>query len=94
MKDTLDLENHVTCKTHGKQIGGIVCNHLLTGHGLGFFEPEPPAPASPQAWCFKCDEVYIEEKGFTKKFEDFSYLRLICIVCYEKVKKRNFLHLI
>jgi hypothetical protein len=79
-----DTRLFVLCGRHGKQRMAIVCNHLLTGRGLGFCETGGEA-----AWCDECDRVYFEVGGDWDQFDKFAYLRSVCVFCFEKIRKRN-----
>lgn len=80
------------CDTHGTQRAAIACQHLvdtgLTQQSVGFFTPSGELDdPSLQAWCFDCEQVFIEEnEEFTERMLDQLNLGLVCELCFEEIK--------
>lgn len=74
----------INCEEHGEAEYCLICRHLLSGAGLGYFaiEAEPGEPA--QAWCGECDAVLEEEQGWSDRADEVADWKLICTGCYEQ----------
>jgi hypothetical protein len=85
-----DAGNHVQCGTHGPATATFVCQHLVSGSGLGFFCADDPEAPHPDAWCGQCEEVRIREGGeWNDASEALAKVTLICHHCYEAARERN-----
>jgi len=75
---------YVDCGEHGKRVAAVVCCHLLKPEGVpvGFIE-NSSEPNDLQAWCSKCEALFDEEDGMTKKFRAFNKMSVVCVNCYE-----------
>jgi hypothetical protein len=84
----------VVCLNHGTRRATFVCEHLVAGSGLGFFEPNR-APISEEeseeqcAWCAACEEVRQRAGGWNDESEALVKITLICDVCFELARHRN-----
>ena len=85
---------NVECLTHGKQPATFVCQHILEtlndGIPRGFWwSTEDPENPRPDAWCNEC-EIKVNEAGeWNDETEGFAGVKLICGVCYDKVRALN-----
>ena len=84
----------VHCGEHGERHAAFVCQHLVRGSGLGFFEPDR-APVLPDesdeqsAWCSECESVRQQEGGWNDTSGAFAHVTMICDACYEAAHHRN-----
>lgn len=83
-----DKELLVDCGAHGKRVSAIVCRHLLTEkqRTLGFVENSSD-PKDLQAWCDDCEEMFVREGELTEAFQAFCDMAIVCVVCYDTIKK-------
>jgi hypothetical protein len=80
------------CPRHGPRRPTFICRHLQYGKGLGFHQPDDtldPEWPFENAWCDKCDEVFMEEGEWNDNSESFARIMAICEGCFEEIKKRN-----
>jgi hypothetical protein len=65
----------------------------VTGHGLGFHyakDGEDPDDPCPDAWCDRCEEAFQAEGAeWTSRSEAVANIELLCDVCYEAARERN-----
>lgn len=84
----------VECVEHGKARKAFVCQHLVTGSGLGFLDsgvrPDNPFP---DAWCSDCESVRVAEGGESGDWNDrsaaFAQVKLVCSHCYVRIRGQN-----
>ncbi len=84
-----DADQTVECGEHGTGRATYVCQHLVSGAGLGFncaLEPEDPCP---DAWCDACEDALEAEGGWNDRSEAIAQIRLLCDRCYERARQRN-----
>ena len=81
----------VMCDIHGRSGQAFVCQHLVRGSGLGFYQPDNPADdvARYSAWCGECDQVLRQEGEWNDASEEFANVTLICRGCFEVARTRN-----
>jgi hypothetical protein len=90
-----DLKNkHVECETHGTSRVAFVCQHLLKGSDLGFYEAFESNPLIEpdddyQAWCGACEKVWEREGEWNETSMAFAKIKLVCDQCYFEIKRRN-----
>ena len=82
----------VECPDHGEQAPAFVCRHLNLLEPVGFvegYDPAHPEQALFQAWCSECDGVLEREGDWNERAEAFAGIRLVCRVCYGRMKSLN-----
>jgi hypothetical protein len=72
----------------------FVCQHLLKGSNLGFYETFDSNPLIDpdddyQAWCGECEKAWEKEGEWNENFKGFAKLKLVCDQCYFDIKRRN-----
>lgn len=79
----------IHCKRHGVTAYCLICQHLRSEEGLGYFAiaPEPEEPA--QAWCEACDRVLEAERGWSDRADAKADWKLYCTGCYEETLARH-----
>lgn len=95
MSASLNAESFMECSCHGRQKPAFICQHLLHGDLLGFFQPdEPPTTDEPwqQAWCEAREAVRMLAGGWNEESEPFAAVKLICDGCFQVVRARNIKH--
>lgn len=85
----MEDEEYVHCDQHGQQILKLICGHLLAGgeEPVGFHEFEPEN----MAWCNECEKALSKTRTDEEQDQwslDCDY-KIICAVCWEKVKTSN-----
>ncbi len=78
------------CTEHGRQVGAIVCRHMINAKDsvVGFVENSDD-PNDLQAWCEACEALYKREDEITEAFEKFCDAGVVCTECYHLFKKRH-----
>jgi hypothetical protein len=80
---------YVDCGTHGKRVAAVVCCHMLESKTpVGFIENSSD-PDDLQAWCERCEEMFLAEGDKTEAFEAFNDRAIVCTVCYKKLKAKH-----
>ena len=68
------------------------------GLGLGFYvangphpgdEGESPFEGCPNGWCGECEKKRLECGGWNDESEAFSGVTLVCVYCFEEIRRRN-----
>ena len=79
------------CPRHGGQHRAFVCQHLVKGTGLGFFQPDiVDEDDRYSAWCGQCEEAVQRNGGeWDDATEAFAGVTLICAGCFEEAKARK-----
>jgi hypothetical protein len=82
------------CSEHGERYATFVCQHLVRGTGLGFFEPNrdpisPDESGDQAAWCSECEAVRQQQGGWNDVSEAFAHVTMICDACFEASRRRN-----
>ena len=55
---------------------------------VGFVENSSD-PNDLQAWCLKCEELFLQEGDKTEVFRRFNRMAIVCVVCYADFKARH-----
>jgi hypothetical protein len=77
---------YVDCGPHGKRVAAVVCCHMLeSDEPVGFVENSSD-PDDLQAWCDKCEKMFLAEGDKTEAFEAYNDRAIICCVCYRQIK--------
>lgn len=86
--------HRVSCEEHGTRPEAFVCQHLASGSGLGFhwgYRPEDPDATCPDAWCSECQAHVRAAGGWNEQTQALADIRLVCDLCYERIRERNWL---
>ena len=81
----------IQCGVHKRWArSAVVCRHLVgeTGEVHGFVENSDD-PDDLQAWCGRCEDMFIEEDDMTERFRAFNDMQLVCEFCYAGIKQRH-----
>jgi hypothetical protein len=85
----------VHCPRHGERRPTFVCQHLVRGSGLGFYTPNRPHTEEESdeqaAWCSDCERVRQEQGGWNDVSEGYAGVTMICDMCFEAARIRNYL---
>jgi len=78
------------CGTHGERVPTVVCCHLLQVRDevLGFVE-NSAQPDDLQAWCMRCEAMFLAEDGLTEAFKRFNDFKIVCDFCYADIRSRH-----
>ena len=84
----------VQCPEHGPQQETFVCQHIVQGLkknlAQGFWIAEDPENLRPDAWCTCCNDALHKAGGeWNDETEAIANVKLLCGVCYDKVKSMN-----
>lgn len=80
---------YVDCGPHGKRVAAVVCCHMIeASKAVGFIE-NCSDPADLQAWCEKCEEMFLAEGDKTEAFELFNDRAIVCCDCYAAFKAQH-----
>jgi hypothetical protein len=91
-------QRQVHCGQHGSTTPAFVCRHARQGSDLGFYVAECPHPddliegdfaGCPQGWCGECEKRRLECGGWNDESEAFSGIVLVCLHCFEEIRRRN-----
>jgi hypothetical protein len=91
-------ERRVHCGQHGATGPAFVCRHARHGSGLGFYVATSPHPGDegvsdfegcPNGWCGECEKKRVECGGWNDESEAFSGVTLVCVYCFEEIRRRN-----
>ena len=82
-----DASEQISCDVHGEAFTTYVCGHLAEDSvqrwHCGFPSEDNPWP---DAWCDRCNEIFLREGEWNEKNEREVKLKLLCHHCYEKRK--------
>jgi hypothetical protein len=84
-----DKTEPMICESHEGGYATFVCQHLVTGSGLGFFCADEPDDERPDAWCGDCDRILEEEGEWNDTSEAYAQVTVLCSGCYDVVRQRN-----
>jgi hypothetical protein len=87
-----ESEIKIQCGSHGESDGAFVCTHLVEGEQRGFnwgVNPQDPDALSPDAYCDACDAALDAAGGWTPELEAAAGVRMVCTLCYSKIRERN-----
>jgi hypothetical protein len=80
---------YIDCGPHGKRVAAVVCCHMIeTREPVGFVENSSD-PNDLQAWCEKCEEMFVAEGDKTDLFEAFNDRHIVCCECYRRLKAQH-----
>ena len=80
---------YVDCGPHGKRVAAVVCCHMIqASETVGFIENSSD-PNDLQAWCERCEEMFLAEGDKTEAFEAFNDRVIVCCVCYAAFKAQH-----
>jgi hypothetical protein len=81
----------IHCDKHRQEArSAVVCCHLIDEAAAthGFVENSDD-PDDLQAWCGRCEDLFLEENDMTERFRAFNDMRLVCEFCYAQIKQRH-----
>jgi hypothetical protein len=79
----------VDCGPHGRRVAAVVCCHMIdASESVGFIENSSD-PNDLQAWCERCEEMFLAEGDKTKAFEAFNDFAIVCCDCYRAFKAQH-----
>lgn len=80
----------VNCGTHGRRAAAVVCCHLLEARDaiVGFIE-NCSDPDDLQAWCARCEAMFLTAGELTDDFRRFNDFRVVCDFCYIAIRERH-----
>lgn len=87
-------ESHtVNCNEHGSSIGTVICRHMLEAgnQSVGFIENSSD-PEDLQAWCNRCEAMFLAEGDKTEAFVAFNNFAIVCTSCYAAFKTKHSSH--
>jgi hypothetical protein len=61
---------------------------IESSEAVGFVENNSD-PSDLQAWCKRCEEMFLAEGEKTEVFEAFNERAIICCVCYSALKAKH-----
>jgi hypothetical protein len=77
------------CERHGWSEPCFVCDHFMSGEGLGWNERGgDPARLRPGAWCDACAAI-LARAGSWEAADPPPPLRLVCGGCYDRIRELN-----
>ena len=80
---------YVDCGPHGKRVAAVVCCHMIqSGGAVGFIE-NSSEPNDLQAWCDRCEAMFLAEGDKTEAFEAFNDRAIVCCICYGALKAQH-----
>jgi hypothetical protein len=80
----------IDCGPHGIQAAAVVCGHMIESKeaSVGFVENSSD-PEDLQAWCAKCEQMFLREGDKTEVFRTFNRMAIVCALCYQDLKARH-----
>lgn len=81
----------IHCQKHGATKPHMICQHLQTKEGLGYYRVEvaPDRDDCETALCEACDALVWEEDGWTDRVYAFAGWKLYCEACYCSVLEHH-----
>jgi hypothetical protein len=80
---------YVDCASHGKEVAAVVCCHMIQAcEAVGFIENSSDSNDL-QAWCEKCEEMFMAEGDKTAAFCTFNDRAIVCCCCYRGLKAKH-----
>jgi hypothetical protein len=77
---------YVECGPHGRRVAAVVCCHIIeSSDPVGFVENSGD-PLDLQAWCERCEKMFVAEGDKTEAFEAFNDRAIVCCVFYAALK--------
>ena len=80
----------IDCGMHGVRTAAVVCGHMVGSKqaSVGFIENSSDLQDL-QAWCAKCEAMFLREGDKTEAFRKFNRMAIVCVVCYQDLKARH-----
>ncbi len=79
----------IDCGMHSKRATAVVCCHMIkASHSVGFIENSSD-PDDLQAWCERCEEMFLAEGDKTEAFLAFNNMAIVCCTCYKDLKQQH-----
>ena len=66
-----------------------VCRHIIESSDVVGFVENSSNPNDLQAWCERCEEMFLAEGDKTEAFEAFNDRALVCSGCYGAPKAQH-----
>lgn len=79
----------IDCGPHGRRVAAVVCVHIARGRRPVGFVENSDDPDDLQAWCDRCEAMFLAEGDMTPAFEAFHDLQVVCAECYAGYKARH-----
>jgi hypothetical protein len=70
-------------------MAAVVCGHMIDQRECVGFVENSSDPNDLQAWCEKCEEMYLAEGKKTEAFEAFNNRAIVCSVCYLALRDKH-----
>jgi hypothetical protein len=80
---------YIKCADHGKQVAAVVCCHMIDAVEPVVFIENSTDPKDLQAWCKKCEQLFLSEGDMTEEFLAYNDSVVICRDCYWIYKKHH-----
>jgi hypothetical protein len=80
---------YVDCGPHGRRVAAVVCRHMIESSEPAGFIENSSDPNDLQAWCGRCEELFLAEGDKTEAFEAFNGMAIVCCVCYSELKAKH-----
>lgn len=80
---------YVDCGAHGRRVAAVVCCHMLTSSKPVGFVENSSDPNDLQAWCDRCEKMFLAEGDKTPAFEAFNDRAIVCRSCYRAFKAKH-----
>jgi hypothetical protein len=80
---------YVDCGPHGRRVAAVVCCHMLDADEPTGFVENSSDPDDLQAWCDRCEEMFLAEGEKTEAFEAFNDRAIVCSDCYRIFKAKH-----
>jgi hypothetical protein len=80
----------VECAEDGEGYESYVCRHLLENPAQVWHSRDAtPDNPCPDAWCAKCDKVFMRDGEWTDENSSCTQIQLICNFCYARRRARE-----
>lgn len=80
----MDTES-VRCSQHSASEEWLICTHLRSRTGLGYFVLAAVEDQPAQAWCEECQRALDEVRGWTDRSEGIADFNVYCAACVRRV---------
>lgn len=83
----------IECSADGKGYEAYICEHLFENSMQAWHSATPtPDNRWPDAWCEKCNDVYVRDGEWTDDNSASLGVKLICSFCYERRRASSVTH--
>jgi len=83
-------ESKIECGVHGSAQEAFACEHLVADPKQKWFSDEPTeGNLCPDAWCLRCEEVYLEQGEWNDENSSRLKIKLLCHRCYELLRNQR-----